>query len=397
MSYREATAHFKMHKKLWKAFLFIVAIFATLRILENFVYSESNTETKMNRTKSSQLDHMGHDTKYGHLTGQETNPVTEKLDTCEDVIKQKNLLKIHPRTNKTRTPKEYYDLSWNNSKLMSAEFILNPKQICVGEVDALVMVLSGTKDAHRRYAVRKTIGGAGKFVDKKIVLVFLMGLTDDPSIQIKINGEMRGRKDIIQANFMDTYENLTIKTHLSLKWAMEFCPHAKYHLHATDDVMFNPYKLFTTLKDLPKEGLYYGCSMPNPVIERRSNIYYHIRSDVKWSGWFYPPMHYGFFFVITQDVVANFYKLSCMTPLTFPDDAQIAAWVEMLNIPVMGKEELCIHWIVVSNEEKMMQLFAHKEHKNMFVHFGSGPETGRKMLRMWKYFEKYYKLTYMPT
>jgi hypothetical protein len=46
--------------------------------------------------------------------------------------------------------------------------------------------------------------------------------------------------DIVQQNFYDAYYNNTIKTLMGIRWAVDFCPRAKFYLFIDDDFYVNP-------------------------------------------------------------------------------------------------------------------------------------------------------------
>ncbi len=52
--------------------------------------------------------------------------------------------------------------------------------------------------------------------------------------------------DVIMADFVDSYRNLTLKTGVALFWATKYCPQAKYIMKSDDDTVILP----DGLKDL---------------------------------------------------------------------------------------------------------------------------------------------------
>ncbi|NXT71504.1 B3GT2 galactosyltransferase, partial [Chaetops frenatus] len=45
--------------------------------------------------------------------------------------------------------------------------------------------------------------------------------------------------DLLQQDFLDTYNNLTLKTLMGLEWVSRFCPNATYVMKADHDVFLN--------------------------------------------------------------------------------------------------------------------------------------------------------------
>lgn len=56
-----------------------------------------------------------------------------------------------------------------------------------------------------------------------IQVVFLVGKTENNETQDKVTSESQVYDDLIQENFMDSYNNLTLKSVMMLKWVVKNC------------------------------------------------------------------------------------------------------------------------------------------------------------------------------
>lgn len=54
-------------------------------------------------------------------------------------------------------------------------------------------------------------------------MIFIIGETEDITIQQKLMDESDLNHDILQESFFDSYNNLTIKTSMMLKWITNNC------------------------------------------------------------------------------------------------------------------------------------------------------------------------------
>ncbi|XP_053693545.1 beta-1,3-galactosyltransferase brn [Sabethes cyaneus] len=102
----------------------------------------------------------------------------------------------------------------------------------------LVLVIkSAMENFDRRVAIRKSWGWEKRFSDVKIRTVFLLGRPAEPNrrLQSLIDLEYANYRDIVQANFVDAYFNNTIKTMMGFRWAVTYCPRAKFYMFADDD------------------------------------------------------------------------------------------------------------------------------------------------------------------
>lgn len=56
-----------------------------------------------------------------------------------------------------------------------------------------------------------------------VKVVFLVGRVQNNETQLRINEESEYNNDLIQESFLDTYNNLTLKTVMMLKWVNNNC------------------------------------------------------------------------------------------------------------------------------------------------------------------------------
>lgn len=88
-------------------------------------------------------------------------------------------------------------------------------------------------------------------------LVFLLGLpsqSNDSEVQNKIDEEVDKYGDVIQEGFIDSYNNLTLKSIMMLKWITNKCNESvRYILKTDDDMYINVPNLVMDLKNRSKE------------------------------------------------------------------------------------------------------------------------------------------------
>jgi len=120
------------------------------------------------------------------------------------------------------------------------EFITDCSEKCRSDgnmlpVRIVYMVKSAPEHRDRRKAIRFTWGYEHRFSDVIIRTVFFVGTTSSENLQRDIDHESVKYKDIVQANFKDTYFNNTIKTMMAMKWAVKFCSESKFYMFVDDD------------------------------------------------------------------------------------------------------------------------------------------------------------------
>uniref|UniRef100_S4RJ46 Hexosyltransferase n=1 Tax=Petromyzon marinus TaxID=7757 RepID=S4RJ46_PETMA len=114
-----------------------------------------------------------------------------------------------------------------------------------------------------------------------IKILFLLGsipaLTkvDPLDLQQQLEEESHRHRDLLQQNFVDAYDNLTLKTMMGLHWVYAHCPHAAYVMKTDSDMFVNLEVLakFVLKPELPSRPDYFtGCPMNDflPICDKNS-------------------------------------------------------------------------------------------------------------------------------
>lgn len=125
-------------------------------------------------------------------------------------------------------------------------FVSDCRQKCRDEDDNVIVprlvfiIKSAMNHFQRRSAIRQSWGFEKRFSDVEIRTVFTLGISEQTTLeqqdlQLTIDKEHEQYGDIIQANFIDSYFNNTIKTMIGLRWAIEFCPRSRFFMFVDDD------------------------------------------------------------------------------------------------------------------------------------------------------------------
>ena len=151
------------------------------------------------------------------------------------------------------------------------KYLTNPGVSVCGEaaVSLLVLVTSGLEHGERRRAIRQTWGGQTLLGQSQARLVFLLGTTHtrQPSLEEELAAEAGQHGDIVREDFLDTYQNLTLKTLAGLKWAGQHCQQASFVLKTDDDMYVNVRGLLDYLarQFSHQERIITGCVKNDPA------------------------------------------------------------------------------------------------------------------------------------
>lgn len=144
----------------------------------------------------------------------------------------------------------------------------------------LIIATSAPENTETRMAVRNTwFQFRSKY--QGITAAFLVGLTTNQTTQAKLERENDIYGDIIQGKFIDSYDNLTLKSISVLEWAKHNCPYADFTLKADDDGFINIPNLMEAIGKLNKQDRkIYGTVAKDWIpIRNESSKYYLTHSQ----------------------------------------------------------------------------------------------------------------------
>ncbi|KAL4231231.1 Beta-1 [Mactra antiquata] len=227
--------------------------------------------------------------------------------------------------------REYYKMRTERVNPFDYEFLVKGENICEPHDPPYLVLLCLTRfyDIENREAIRKTWGSVATtrswpLVNSKIPtvkIVFLFGGPVDTKVKQSILEDESARYgDIVMADFVDSYVNLTYKVMMGLKWVNTYCPQAKYIVKVDQDMFLHVINLIRYLEgiDDPDPGIVLG------YVNARARV---LRSG-KWGVNFdlYPPTSYpnytnGNTYVISGKASVKMLKAAEHMPYVFIEDA----------------------------------------------------------------------------
>lgn len=152
------------------------------------------------------------------------------------------------------------------------------------KIRIVILVKSSPNHFNRRIAIRSSWGYEHRFSDVEVRTLFLLGLIPDENLQNLVDSEHQRFNDIVQANFMDSYFNNTIKTMMGFKWAVNFCSNSKFYMFVDDDYyvsLKNVLRFLRNPSNYPKYLKEPIASLKNVLINReRRQIDFELPNDI---------------------------------------------------------------------------------------------------------------------
>ena len=171
-----------------------------------------------------------------------------------------------------------------------------------------LVILITTAPAHQRQrkAIRLTWGGAVA-QRRDVALLFFLGRTGETE-QADVDHEQQTYGDIVQGNFVDAYNNLTLKSAVMLEWLDTFCPEVRMILKTDDDMFINTDNLLTFVDVHSKDtNTLYGRLARRWKPNRSIKSKYYL-SPESYAGKYLPDFVTGPAYVMTGDLVKPLYQ-----------------------------------------------------------------------------------------
>ena len=320
----------------------------------------------------------------------------EILKCANTDVNSESFPRIVSKRSTSNTPDGYWDLKWNNT-LYDTTFAHKPLDVCTSAEttpDVVFLVFSSVKAVAARHVIRLTYGAYTSVNGWRISVVFALGKSAAKDENVRITREHSLYGDILQGNFLDSYQNMTVKNMVAFRWAANDCPNVTYVIRLSDDVMFSYGKLSKYLNRVEKHGVMFGPMIYYPRVFHTGK--WKSISPMKWKqGTVWDSFIHGTFVVLSMDVVRNMFLLSCKVAPLWPDDNYLALLAEMLDIDANSRGIYEIDFWEVENIMKRIKHLNEKTYKMSLlhhfvrprgpavIHFGSTKMTPQYFFILW--------------
>lgn len=195
-------------------------------------------------------------------------------------------------------------------------FVKNCSHVCAAQGSdpyLLAFVHSAPSNFNKRNVIRETWASPKTLLRLNVKVVFIIGLSNDSSIEALLDKEHARHADLVQGNFVDTYKNLTYKHLAGFKWVMNFCNRTSFVMKADDDAFVDIFRAVELLREafdlrrpLRPAGVVACSVFPDGTLAKR---------DGKWALTLeeyasdkYPTYCSGIVYFLTPDMLAQLYS-----------------------------------------------------------------------------------------
>ncbi|XP_060900176.1 beta-1,3-galactosyltransferase 2-like [Labrus mixtus] len=259
-------------------------------------------------------------------------------------------------------------------------YFINEPDKCTESRSSPFLVLLITTEARQveaRNAIRQTWANESVAPTLGLIRLFLLGRNNGELglLQQKmLEAESHRYHDIIQQDFRDTYNNLTIKTLMGLNWVAIYCPQASYVMKTDSDMFVNTeYLIYKLLRPemKPKTNFFTGNNMRNFSPNRNKNSKWYMPPEL-YPGERYPTFCSGTGYVFSGDLATNIYRKSLSIPRLHLEDVYVGICLAKLGIEPAPPSNAFLfnHWRVSYSSCKYSHLItSHGFHPNEILKY----------------------------
>lgn len=220
-------------------------------------------------------------------------------------------------------------------------FTLRERRSCADlEPFLVILVASSPGEVKARQAIRVTWGSRDSWWGQRVLTLFLLGRDTRGKDEVAaLENESVLYGDIIRQDFMDTYDNLTLKTIMAFQWFSEFCSNARFFMKTDVDVFINTPNLVRFLLRLnSSQDVFTGYPLINNFayrgLDRKRSISYE-----EYPFRLYPPYCSGLGYILDGNLALRAYELmGHVKPLKF-EDVYVGICLNLLKVNVTLPED----------------------------------------------------------
>ncbi|XP_030809460.1 LOW QUALITY PROTEIN: beta-1,3-galactosyltransferase 2-like [Camarhynchus parvulus] len=216
-------------------------------------------------------------------------------------------------------------------------FIINEEEKCKGRTPFLVLLISTTAaEVERRNAIRRSWGSEGAVLGADVIRLFMLGSDTEGDGDVLLR-ESEQHHDIIQQDFLDTYNNLTLKTLMGMSWVASYCSDTRFAMKTDSDVFVNTMHLIEKLlRPLPPptQNYFTGHLMAgNSPIRNKASKWYI--SEEEFPGNRYHPFCSGTGYVFSGDLAAKIVEASLMIKFIHLEDVYVGFCLHAKGVEIV--------------------------------------------------------------
>lgn len=221
-------------------------------------------------------------------------------------------------------------------------YIINEPERCQNNSPFLIlMVPVAPSNREARDAIRNTWGSEKIVKEKTVSLFFILGQSSPDGReeqQQKLLQESEEYHDIVQSNFLDSYNNLTIKTMVIMEWLASYCQNAVFAMKIDSDMFLNMDSLVNMLIHAPRQNYITGLVANGGLVLRDPHSKWYLPKDV-FNEDYYPPYALGLGYVLSLDLAGKLVEGAKHIKAVYIEDVTIGLIMRHLGLSFFSQTD----------------------------------------------------------
>nr|XP_040029660.1 beta-1,3-galactosyltransferase 1-like isoform X1 [Gasterosteus aculeatus aculeatus] len=215
-------------------------------------------------------------------------------------------------------------------------WVVDEPHRCRKESPFLVLMIPvAPHNREARDTLRNTWVKETKVLGRVISHFFLLGMSKETNgteiIQEQMLQESQRHHDILQSDFLDSYNNLTIKTMVMFEWLSSRCPNASYAMKVDADMFLNVHNLVDMLLKAPPHLYLTGMVARHAPVIRDPTSKWYLPLSV-FPEPFFPPYALGLGYVFSLDLPHRIVEASAHVKTVYVEDVSVGLCMKHLGI-----------------------------------------------------------------
>ena len=223
-------------------------------------------------------------------------------------------------------------------------YIHVPHSLCLNaenttlNLDAVFLMPSRAIDSRQRRLIRHTtLSFTHNNTHPSTRHVFLVGASPNSTVQRHLAEEVKTYGDVLQQDFVDSYDNLTLKTLVALEWTIEYCPNVRWVVKIDSDVYLNLAYLTAIQQSINDTDYLFGYCFQNlrPMRRTENPAWKKIVIPTEtYSFVYFPPFCGGPLYMLSINVTRAILNVSPDTPYFKLEDVYLGLCLLKTNYTI---------------------------------------------------------------
>jgi len=205
------------------------------------------------------------------------------------------------------------------------------------QIHAVIVVCSAVENIARRDAIRGSWGSPEHLSRLGLRVVYVMGRVEGRDGDVSVEARRHG--DVVQADFVDSYSNLGVKSLAALRWVAQSAACARFVVKTDDDVFVNTPLLSRDLAATAHRRFVMGHVIARAQPVRTPGAKWFTPTSL-FAADVYPTYVSGAAYVISGDAVGLLLSAAAGSPVFWIEDVYVTGMLARaagLQLIVNGK------------------------------------------------------------